>query len=183
MPERRGNAIADVNDRAGVKQKITHELEPIFDRNSKILILGTMPSPKSREAGFYYSHPQNKLWKVLAGVFLQEVPVSNEEKAQFLLAHHIAMWDVLESCWIKGADDNSIVEPIPNDLNHILHAAPITKIFTTGKKATELYRKLCLPMTSRPSVYLPSTSPANCGNFTLETLIDAYRVILEDCLQ
>jgi len=158
---------------------VYHELEPVYDRNSKILILGTMPSPKSREFGFYYSHPQNRLWKVLAGVFETAVPGTSAEKEQFLISHGIAMWDVLKSCSIKGADDSTITDAEPNEINRILEAADIRGIFTTGKKATDLYRRLCLPKTGRPSVYLPSTSPANCRNCTYETLLEAYRVILE----
>lgn len=160
-------------------QTVYHELEPVYDRNSRILILGTMPSPKSREFGFYYSHPQNRLWKVLAGVFGTAVPGTTEEKKQFLISHKIAMWDVLRSCSIKGADDSTITDAEPNEINRILEAADIRGIFTTGKKATDLYRKLCLPETGRPSIYLPSTSPANCRNCTYETLAEAYRVILE----
>ncbi len=160
-------------------QTVYHELEPVYDKNSRILILGTIPSPKSREYGFYYSHPQNRLWKVLADVLREPAPVTAEEKKRFLLDHGIAMWDVLKSCSIKGADDSTISNAEPNDINRILAAAEIRAIFTTGKKATDLYRKLCLSDTGRPSVYLPSTSPANCRNQTRETLAEAYRAILE----
>lgn len=158
-------------------KKIDHELEPIFDRNSRILILGTMPSPKSREFGFYYSHPQNRLWKVISEVFRETSPESREAKERFLHDHNIAMWDVLKSCSIKGADDSTIINPEPNDINLILAAAEIRAVFTTGKKATELYRKLCYPSTGRQSVYLPSTSPANCRNWTYSSIVEAYRVI------
>lgn len=160
-------------------QTVFHELEPVYDRNSKILILGTIPSPKSREFGFYYSHPQNRLWKVLAAVFEKPEPKTTEEKRRFLTDNGIAMWDVLKSCRIKGADDSSIKNAEPNDINRILAAADIRAIFTTGKKATDLYRRLCLPSTGRPSVYLPSTSPANCRDYTYETLVEAYRIIRE----
>ena len=160
-------------------QIVYHELEPVFNRDSKVLILGTMPSPKSRLFGFYYSHPQNKFWKVIASVFREAIPEPKEEKKQFLLAHNIAMWDVLQSCGIKGADDNSIIDPIPNDLNRIIKNAEIRAVFTTGKKATDLYKKLCYPQTRCPSIYLPSTSPANCRNYTFESLVEAYRIILE----
>lgn len=160
-------------------QKVVHELDPVYDSNSKILILGTMPSPKSREFGFYYSHPQNRLWKVLPALFDEKPPMSSEEKTDFLLRHGIAMWDVLRSCVIKGADDSSISEAEPNDIGLILRSAEIRRIFTTGKKATDLYRRLCQPFTGRPSLYLPSTSPANCRNQTLESLTEAYKVIAE----
>ncbi|HYE69578.1 MAG TPA: DNA-deoxyinosine glycosylase [Anaerovoracaceae bacterium] len=160
-------------------QMVYHKLEPVYDRNSRILILGTMPSPKSREFGFYYSHPQNKLWKVIPEVFQEPAPESNEAKVRFLKEHNIAMWDVLRSCIINGADDSTIMDPEPNDINLILTAAEIRAVFTTGKKATDLYRKLCYPDTGRPSIYLPSTSPANCRNYNLESLVEAYRVILK----
>ncbi|MDF2654583.1 MAG: DNA-deoxyinosine glycosylase [Bacillota bacterium] len=158
---------------------VQHELEPIYDRDSKVLILGTMPSPKSREKGFYYSHPQNRLWRVLSELMGEIQPVTPEDKKSFLQRHHIAMWDVLRACRIKGADDSSISSAEPNDINLILSAADIKAVFTTGKKATDLYQKLCLPQTGIPSVYLPSTSPANCRNCTVETLKEDYRVILD----
>ncbi len=162
-----------------VTETVCHELEPIYNKRSKILILGSIPSPKSRQFGFYYAHPQNKLWKVISKVFEEEIPKTAEEKEEFLYRHDIAMWDVLESCEIKGADDNSITSPKPNDMNRILSVAEIKAIFTTGKKATDLYRKLCYPVTGRASVYLPSTSPANCRNYTYESLVEAYRIIRE----
>ena len=160
-------------------QKVYHELEPVYDGSSRILILGTMPSPKSREFGFYYSHPQNRLWRVISEVLEAPLPESRDEKERFLIDHNIAMWDVLKSCDIKGADDSTIINPQPNDIGRILTAADIRAIFTTGMKATELYRKLCYPDTKRPSIYLPSTSPANCRNYTLESLASAYCTILE----
>ncbi len=160
-------------------QMVYHTLEPVYDRNSRILILGTMPSPKSREFGFYYSHPQNRLWKVISEIFQVPAPESNEAKERFLHDHYIAMWDVLKSCSINGADDSTIMDPEPNDINLILAAAEIRAVFTTGKKATDLYQKLCYPDTGRPSIYLPSTSPANCRNYDFKSLVEAYRVILE----
>ena len=158
-------------------QIVYHELEPIYDKNSKILILGTMPSPKSRTLGFYYSHPQNRLWKVLSDVFQESIPESGEGKELFLRSHNIAMWDVLKSCRIRGADDSTIMDPEPNEIDLILSMAEIRAIFTTGRKATELYQKLCFPITGRESIYLPSTSPANCRNYTYASLVEAYRVI------
>ncbi|QOX62222.1 DNA-deoxyinosine glycosylase [Anoxybacterium hadale] len=160
-------------------QLVHHELEPIYDYGSRVLILGTMPSPKSREEGFYYAHPQNRLWRVLSELMGETLPVSTAEKKAFLRRHHIAMWDVLKSCRIKGADDSSISGAEPNDINSILSASNIRAVFTTGKKATDLYQRLCYPITGVPSRYLPSTSPANCRNCTLETLKDDYRIILD----
>ena len=161
------------------KTKVYHEFGPVYDGNSRILILGSIPSPRSREYGFYYCHPQNRFWKVISAVLQTELPAALEEKRAFLVRHHIAMWDVLESCEIKGADDSSIANPKPNQLRLILDAADIRAIFTTGKKATDLYRRLCLTNTGRESISLPSTSPANCRNQTLESLTEAYRVILD----
>ena len=161
-----------------MREIVTHILEPVYDKHSKILILGTMPSPKSREFGFYYSHPQNRFWRVMGELFHEPAPENNNEKRAFLLRRQIAVWDVLQSCEIDGADDNSIRNPRQNDINLILNAADIQAIYTTGKKATGLYKKMCLPKTGRESLYLPSTSPANCG-CKWEILVDAYRTILE----
>mgnify|MGYP000136309674 FL=1 len=158
---------------------VKHPLKPVYDAHSRVLILGTMPSPKSREEGFYYAHPQNRFWRILAALFQEPLPVSNTEKRAFVLAHHIALWDVLASCEIQGAADHSIRRPVANDLRPVLEAAPVRAIFTTGRKASELYRRLCLPQTGRASVYLPSPSAANCRDCTLEQLVCAYRVLLK----
>ena len=157
---------------------IIHSISPVYDQNSQVLLLGTMPSPKSREAGFFYGHPQNRMWPVLSRLFGEDVPASTEDRRTFLLRHHIAMWDVLASCAIRGADDSSIRNPVPNDLRPILEAAPIAAIFTTGKKAYSLYRRHILPTTGREALCLPSTSPANCRYETIETLTEAYKIIL-----
>lgn len=158
--------------------RLIHPFPPIYDKNSQILILGTFPSPKSRSSNFYYSHPQNHFWKVIAHIFNQKVPITNQEKEQFLLKNHIALWDVIQSCEIKGAKDETIKNPLPNDLNMILKKANIKAIFTTGKKATELYQKLIYPYTDIQSNYLPSTSPANSANYTIEDLHQAYLQIM-----
>lgn len=162
-----------------MKERVKHNLEPVFDANSQILILGTMPSPKSREAGFYYAHPHNRFWRVIAEVFSQVVPVTIEEKKTMLLNNHIALWDVLETCDIKGADDSSIQNPKANDMNVILSGSNITTIFTTGVKATALYRKYCYPETKIEAIYLPSTSAANCAKYTYDDLVKAYQCILK----
>lgn len=159
-------------------ETIVHTIEPVYGEHSRVLILGTMPSPKSREFGFYYSHPQNRFWPVIAQVLGQPKPLTTEEKRAFLLRSRIAMWDVLHSCDIKGADDASISNPVPNDLRVIFSAADIRAVFTTGGTATRLYKKYCLPQTQMESIALPSTSPANCRFHTLETLTEAYRVVL-----
>ncbi|SDN66414.1 DNA-deoxyinosine glycosylase [Acetanaerobacterium elongatum] len=159
-------------------QEITHTFDPVYDQASKILILGTMPSPKSRKNGFYYGNPQNRFWPVLAEVLSDELPVNNEEKQKFLHKHHIALWDVVHSCSIEGASDGSIRNPVPNDITRVLKAAPIGAVFTTGKKAEELYKRYCLPQTGVQAIYLPSTSPANTGRFPFAELVSAYRCIL-----
>jgi len=160
------------------KQTVFHTIEPIYDSHSKILLLGSMPSPKSRETAFYYGHPQNRFWRVLSDVLGNSLPTTNEEKKELLINNHIALWDVLASCQIEGADDNSIRNPIPNDIGKILINAPIAAIFTTGGAASRFYDKLCLSETKREAIRLPSTSPANC-RFTYDKLKDAYQAIAD----
>lgn len=162
-------------------EHIQHTIEPVFDATSRVLLLGTMPSPKSREQGFFYGHPQNRFWKVLSAVFNAPTPESIPEKRAFLLEHHIALWDVLASCEITGASDASIRDPEPNDLRRILDHAPIEGIFCTGAKAAQLYRRLCEPELGIPCVQLPSTSPANAA-MRLPDLVEAYREALGSLL-
>ena len=157
---------------------VTHEFDAFFDKDSRVLILGTIPSPKSREQGFYYGHPQNRFWKVLADVLDEAFPQTVEERKGFLKRNHIALWDVLESCEIKGASDVSIRNARPNDMNRILQAADIRAIFATGAKAAQLYKKLCFPECGVEAVRLPSTSPANCG-CSYEKLREAYSQICD----
>lgn len=157
---------------------VQHTLEPIYDKNSRILILGSMPSPKSRELGFYYANPQNRFWKIIPELLQRPAPQTAEERTEFLLSSGIALWDVLKSCQIKGADDGSIRNPEPNDLSILLRAADIRAVFTTGSKAYSLYCRLCRPQTNRDAIPLPSTSPANCRRYTYQSLLDAYRAIL-----
>lgn len=158
---------------------VQHPFEPIYDQDSRILILGTMPSPKSRENGFYYSHPRNRFWQLLSLLLNEALPASPEEKKIFLLKNHIALWDVLAACDIQNADDASIKNPIPNDMSVIFGRAKIRAVFATGKKAEVLYRKHCLKIDGEMDIYyLPSTSPANQGNYSLEDLVRHYKVIL-----
>lgn len=158
--------------------KVTHTLEPVYDQNSRILILGTMPSPKSREYGFYYSHPQNRFWPVMGELFSIAPPATREERIHFLHNHYIALWDVLHSCKIAGADDASIREPVANDFSPVFEVADIRVVFTTGATATKLFNRLCSEKTGREAVYLPSTSPANCRHYSFSDLVEAYRPIL-----
>ncbi len=155
-------------------QRAFHTIEPVYDERSKILILGTFPSPKSREEGFYYAHPQNRFWKVLAHILDIPLPKTKDEKVEALLSHHIALWDVVESCEISGASDNSIKNALPNDFERINTIANIRAVFTTGYKATEIYSKLL----HREPTYLPSTSPANCA-VSFDILCEKYSEILE----
>ena len=156
---------------------IVHPLAPLYNSSSRVLILGTMPSPKSREARFFYAHPQNRFWRVLAAVFDEPLPPGTAERSRFILSHHLALWDVLHSCEITGASDSSIKNPVPNDLSTILKAAPIAAIFCTGAKSAALYKKLLLPVTNLPATTLPSPSPANCA-VSFDRLCEAYRQIL-----
>lgn len=157
---------------------VTHSFEPIYNNTSKILILGTMPSPKSRQYGFYYSNPQNRFWKVISTILNQPIPQTVFEKIEFLHLNSIALWDVLKSCNIVGADDNSIKNPVVNDISKIISATDIKYIFTTGKKATSLYKRYCFNDTKLESIYLPSTSPANCRHYSFDDLINEYKIIL-----
>ena len=156
---------------------VTHEFGPWYDTQSRVLVLGTMPSPKSREAGFYYAHPQNRFWRVLPALYGEPPLIGNITAQQdFLTRRHIALWDVLASCEIEGASDSSIRNPVPNDMNVILRAAPIRAIFATGQKAGALYPTYCLPQCGVPVQVLPSTSPANCA-VKLDALCEKYAVI------
>lgn len=157
-------------------ETIEHLFEPVFDEHSRILILGTFPSVKSRESQFYYGHPQNRFWKVLALLRRCPVPVTVEEKKQFLLENHIAIWDVIAKCEIIGSSDSSIRNVVPADLSVILEHAPIEQIFANGGKAYELYQKYSYPVTRRAIIKLPSTSPANAA-FQMERLVKSWEVV------
>lgn len=160
-------------------QHVTHTFEPVFDENSKVLILGSFPSVKSRENNFYYGHPQNRFWKVLAQVFEEEVPQSIEEKKAFLLKHNIAVWDVIESCTIIGSSDTSIKDVVVNDFSKILQKSAIETIYVNGSKAYELYEKYAECKTGIKAVKLPSTSPANAV-WKLDKLCEAWSRICEN---
>ncbi|MEG1292672.1 MAG: DNA-deoxyinosine glycosylase [Clostridium sp.] len=150
-----------------------HGIQPVFDENSRVLILGSFPSVKSRESHFFYGHPQNRFWKVLSGVVEDVLPTTINEKKQFLLKHHIAIWDVIESCDIEGSSDSSIKNVVPNDLNQVLNHSSICQIFTNGNTSSRLYEKYCLEETKKAAIKLPSTSPANAA-FSPERLIENW---------
>ena len=155
---------------------ITHTISPVYDSNSAVLILGTMPSPKSRELGFYYSHPQNRFWKTIAEVLGLPTPVTIDDKKSLLYTHRIALWDVIASCKIVGASDSSIDDAIVNDFTKLFAIANIKVVFTTGKKATALFTKHCEQKYAYKPIYLPSTSPANC-KLSQQELVAAYTII------
>ena len=156
---------------------VSHEFPALFDENSEELMLGSIPSPKSREQGFYYGHPQNRFWKVLAQVLNEPLPTTIDEKRAMLLKHHIALWDVLDSCTIIGASDTSIEDVVPNDIASLIAKTKIKRIFCTGATAYKLYEKYCETATEIKAVKLPSTSPANCA-VSIEKLVEEYKKIL-----
>ena len=160
-----------------MKETVVHPFDPIYDRDSKVLILGTIPSPKSREQNFYYGHPQNRFWRIMSDIFAEKMPLTIPEKCNFLHRQHIALWDVYASCEIQGADDSSIRNAVPNDLDLIFNGCTIQTVFTNGSKASAAYKKHFSGQYSLPWYALPSTSPANCRNWTYETLREAWRVI------
>lgn len=153
---------------------IIHPIPPVYDKESQMLVLGSFPSVKSREEGFFYGHPQNRFWKVIAAVFEDSVPQSIEEKKAFLLRNHIAVWDVIKSCDIEGSSDSSIKNVTANDLNRILKVADIQAIFVNGKTALKYYKKYTEPIVGRTAICLPSTSPANAA-WNMEKLTDEWR--------
>lgn len=157
-------------------QHIVHPFSPIWDKTSKILILGTLPSVQSRKNAFYYGHPQNRFWKLMAVLLDEPVPISIEEKTELLLRHHIALWDVIESCDITGSSDQSIRNAVPADLSRILQNTPISHIYANGNKAGKLYQMYQMPLTELPITVLPSTSPANAA-WSLNRLREAWSII------
>ena len=158
-------------------EHIIHSFEPVYNKDSKILILGTLPSVKSRENNFYYGHKQNRFWKVLATLLKEPIPDTIEEKKALLLAHRIALWDVIQSCDIKGSSDSSIKNVEPTDICMVLEKTNVTRIYANGNKAGQLYKKYQFPLTEIEATVLPSTSPANAA-WSLERLCEAWRVIL-----
>lgn len=157
-------------------ERVIHQFPPICDNNSKILILGSIPSIKSREIGFYYGHPQNRFWKVLSRVLEEDIPTTIEQKKKLLHHHQIALWDVLASCEIKGSQDATIQNPVVNDIELILQNTKVNRIYTNGSKAYQLYQKYCYPITKIEAILLPSTSPANAVQ-SLEQLVEAYSIL------
>ena len=156
-----------------------HPFPPLYDKNSRVLILGSFPSVKSREMMFFYGHPQNRFWKMVASIFDEAVPNSIEEKKKLILGNHLALWDVIAECEIVGSSDASIKNARANDLSEILDNAPIRKIIVNGKTAERLYIKYIEPVTGIKAVVLPSTSPANAA-WSLERLIEVWEAELKN---
>lgn len=152
---------------------VKHTFEPVWNRESKRLILGSLPSVKSREQGFYYGHPQNRFWKVLAGLFDWEEPRTIDEKKKMLLENHTAIWDVIDSCEIKGSSDSSIRSVRAADIGSLIEQSGIKKIYANGKTAAKLYNRYVYPETGVPVIELPSTSPANAV-YSLERLLEVW---------
>ena len=157
---------------------VIHKIPPVYNKNSQILILGSFPSVKSREGRFFYHHNQKRFWKVLSTIVNDVLPETIDEKKDFLLKNHIAVWDVIASCDIEGSSDSSIKNAVPNDFSDILKAAPIRKIYTNGGTAYKLYHKYCEKVTGIKAMKLPSTSPAN-ASYSLDRLISEWKVIAD----
>ncbi|WP_296877385.1 DNA-deoxyinosine glycosylase [Thomasclavelia sp.] len=159
--------------------KAYHLIDPVYDDHSKILILGSFPSVKSREANFFYQHPQNRFWKLLALIFDDQIPTTIEAKRAFLTRHQIALWDVIASCNVEGSSDSSISDVEVNDLSKIIDHAKIKHIYTNGNLADKLYHRYFDSKINLPVTKLPSTSPAN-ASYSLDKLLSYWKVIKED---
>ena len=160
----------------GEYEHIVQPFAPIYDEHSEILILGSLPSGKSRETGFYYGHPQNRFWKVLAAVFEENIPLTVEEKKAMLLRNRAAVWDVIESCDIIGSSDSSVKNAVAADVAGLLEKTSINRVYVNGTLAGRLYDRFLLKKTGIEAVKLPSTSPAN-ARYRLEDLVERWRII------
>ena len=158
---------------------LTHPFPPVADEQSRVLILGTFPSVQSRQNEFYYGHPRNRFWPVMAAVLEEEVPVSIAEKKAMLLRHGVALWDVLESCAIHGSADAAIHEPRPNDIALLLKRTQIRRIYANGATAEKLYKRFCEAGTGMEAIALPSTSPANAA-WSEARLLTMWKRIVKD---
>jgi TDG/mug DNA glycosylase family protein len=180
----RGGSRSDARQGAARPEALVHPLEPVFDARSRVLMLGSFPSPKSREVGFYYGNPQNRFWRVLAALWDEQVPAGatteelNAARRDLCLRHRIALWDVLASCTIVGASDASITDARPNDLSRITSVAPIRAVFCTGGAAGRYYKRFQEAQTGIAAQVLPSTSPAN-ARWRLDDLVRAWQPVRE----
>ncbi|MBR2540705.1 MAG: DNA-deoxyinosine glycosylase [Mogibacterium sp.] len=158
--------------------RLSHPFGPLFNEESRVLILGSFPSVKSREQNFFYGHPQNRFWKVIAALAGALVPQTIEEKKELILSNHLALWDSIASCEITGSSDSSIRNATANDISVILDNSKVERIYCNGRKSHELYQRYIEPAIGRPAICLPSTSPAN-AQWTLDKLIEAWAEIME----
>ena len=158
-------------------ETIVHDIPPLYDAESRVLLLGSLPSPKSREAHFFYGHPRNRFWPVLAAVLGEETPETIEEKQAMCRRHHIALWDVIASFRIEGSSDSSIRDAVPTDLSVLLAHAPIRAVFCNGQTAFRLYGRYQEQEIGLPATLLPSTSPANAA-YSVPRLLESWRIIL-----
>lgn len=154
-------------------QKVEHPFPPVVDAHSRILILGSFPSVASREEGFFYGHPRNRFWPMLADIFAEDTPLAIPDKQALLLRHHLALWDVIASCRIEGSADSSIRDAVAVDISRVLDTAPIESILCNGALSGKLYRQYLQPITGIDAIVLPSTSPANAA-WTLSRLKEAW---------
>lgn len=176
-----GNKADMYNYKMGINKmsetkKITHPFPPLFNENSHTLILGSFPSVKTREVKFYYGHPQNRFWKLIAALYGEDVPSNNEEKRTLILSHNLAIWDSIKSCTITGSSDSSVKDVVPNDISEILKNSKVNRIFCNGTLSYKIYVKYIYPKTKIEAQKLPSTSPAN-ASFSLERLIEEWNII------
>ncbi|MCH5303638.1 MAG: DNA-deoxyinosine glycosylase [Ruminococcus sp.] len=157
---------------------IVHPFMPLYDENSRTLILGSFPSVKSREEMFFYGHPQNRFWKLIAELYGEKVPQSIKDKKTLILKNNLALWDTIKSCTITGSSDSSVKDVVPNDISEILKNSKVDRIFCNGALSYKMYMKYIYPKTKIEAVKLPSTSPANAA-FSIERLKAAWGVINE----
>lgn len=157
-------------------KNIIHPFPPLYDENSKILILGSFPSVKSREAMFFYGHPQNRFWRLIAALYGEEEPQNIDEKKRLILSHNLALWDSIQSCTITGSSDSSVKDVVPNDLSLIINNSKVDRVFCNGALSHKMYMKFIFPLTNIKAVKLPSTSPANAA-YSLDRLIEEWKVI------
>lgn len=155
---------------------IVHPIPPLFDSESEVLILGSFPSVKSREAAFFYGHPQNRFWAVIAEIFGAEKPLTVDDKKELILSNRLALWDVIAKCEIEGSADSTITDVTANDLSVILQNSNVKRIFVNGKTAEKYYNKYTYPKTGIKAVCLPSTSPANAA-WSIEKLVEKWKII------
>lgn len=160
-------------------QHVEHPFPPVVDENCRILILGSFPSVASRADGFFYGHPRNRFWSMLAEIFAEETPLTIADKKQLLLRHHLALWDVIASCSIEGSSDASVQDAVAVDITRITATAPIRTVICNGALAGKLYRQHLQAITGIPAMVLPSTSPANAA-WSLPRLVNAWREKLSD---